>query len=68
MGIPKGINKLEQMHSVMIKSTVTGVRILALLLGGLGPPILNLYHRNIVINWNNAGEVFSSMPGMTNNK
>lgn len=27
------------MHSVMIKSIVTGVKILALLLGGLGPQI-----------------------------
>lgn len=68
MDRPKGINKLEQMHSVMIKSTVTGVRILVLLLGGLELQILNLYPRTIVINWNNACEVFSSMPGMTNNK
>lgn len=56
------------MHSVMIKNIVAGVRILALLLGGLGPQSPNLYHRAIVINWNNACEVLSMMPGITNNE
>lgn len=62
------MNKLEKMHSVMIKNIVAGVRILALLLGGLGPQSPNLYHRAIVINWNNACEVLSMMPGITNNE
>lgn len=56
------------MHSVMIKSIVTGGRILALPLGGLGPQIPNLHHRAIVITWNNACEVLSMMPGITKNK
>lgn len=56
------------MHSVMIKSIVTGVRILAQLLGGLGPQSPNLYHRAIVINWNNAWGVLSMMPGIANNE
>ena len=56
------------MHSVMMKTIVTRVRILALPLGGLGPQSPNLYHRAIVINWNNAYEVLSMMPGITNNE
>lgn len=56
------------MHSVMIKSIVTGVTILARLLGGLGPQSPNLYHRAIVINWNNAWGLLSMMPGITNNE
>lgn len=56
------------MHSVMIKSTVTGVRILALPLGGPGPQTPNLHHRAIMINWNNACEVLSMMSDINNNK
>lgn len=56
------------MHSVMIKVIVTGARILALLLGDLGPQSPNLHHRAIVINWNNVCEGLSMMPGITNNE
>ena len=45
------------MHSVMIKVIVTGARILALLLGDLGPQSPNLHHSCLLYTSDAADDV-----------